>query len=107
FRVADVFTSVGGSATGLFTATLKDSLNNTLGTYSQSVAAASLNNIFGVDFSGGDHLSVLYTVSSGSGTVGLPAATLSVVPEPGTLMLASFAVVGVVAPLRRGRRKPA
>src|SRR3954469_1899774 len=65
----DVFTSINGSAvaggTGLFVATLKDSLNNVLDTYSQAVSSASANNIFTVDFSGaGDHLSVVYSLTS-------------------------------------------
>jgi hypothetical protein len=98
----DVFTSVTGSATGLFTATLKDSGNNVLGTYLQAVAPASLTNIFGVDFSGGDHLSVVYAVSSGVGKVGLSAATLSAgVPEPGSLLLTVLAAGGAVAFVRR------
>jgi hypothetical protein len=100
----DVFTSVTGSATGLFTATLEDSGNNVLGTYTQSVASASLNNIFSVDFSGGDHLVIVYSVSAGSGKVGLSAATLAIVPEPGTLALSLIAAVGIAVAMIRLRR---
>ncbi|HEY2894776.1 MAG TPA: PEP-CTERM sorting domain-containing protein [Pirellulales bacterium] len=106
----DVFTSINSgpqaAGSGLFVATLKDSLNNVLGTYSQSVASNSANNIFTVDFSGaGDHLSVVYSLTSASGTVGLSAATLAAVPEPGSLALGMIAAVGLaIAGIRRRRR---
>jgi hypothetical protein len=105
----DVFTSINGlpaaASTGLFVATLKDSLNNVLGTYSQAVSSASANNIFTVDFSGaGDHLSVVYSLSSGNGTVGLSAATLAAVPEPGSLALGLIAAISLtIAGVRRRR----
>jgi hypothetical protein len=102
----DVFTSITTfsltPATGLFTATLEDSGNNVLGIYTQSVTSDSPTNIFGVDFSGaGDHVAVAYSFSSGNGKVGFEAATLSVVPEPASIVLAALGFVALAWGWRR------